>query len=395
MLARRYEPAVRFGRKCIDVSRSLDLASEEENGLLALGTAELVLGDVDEGIAILQGIADGATEEVGYRSRMIALGMLGSGGGEVRRYDPAERWLHAAIGLARRFDEDYSAEYSTAWLARIGFERGHWDRAAELAASVETDGAIVTRLTAGGTLGRVRVRRGDPAGSELLTELADTGAGQELQHRWPITAGRAEHAWLHGDPDLGRRIVEPDYRLALTTDSAWAKGEMSFWMWQCGAITEPPPGAAEPFALHIAGRWHEAAAAWRELGCPYEEALALAGSGEEDALRTALQLLQRLNARPAADRVRAEMRALDLDDVPPRPRERTRAAPAMLTRRQMEVLDLVRQGLTNAEIAAQLYISTKTAGHHVSAVLRKLGARSRTEAAAIAAEMGIEPGPPR
>ncbi|MDH3302822.1 MAG: AAA family ATPase [Acidimicrobiia bacterium] len=52
MLARRYEPAVRFGRKCIDVSRSLDLAREEENGLLALGTAELVAGDVDEGRAV-------------------------------------------------------------------------------------------------------------------------------------------------------------------------------------------------------------------------------------------------------------------------------------------------------------------------------------------------------
>jgi DNA-binding CsgD family transcriptional regulator len=49
-----------------------------------------------------------------------------------------------------------------------------------------------------------------------------------------------------------------------------------------------------------------------------------------------------------------------------------------------QVLDLVRAGLTNAEIGARLFISTKTAEHHVGRVLAKLGVRSRAEAAAVA-----------
>ena len=72
------------------------------------------------------------------------------------------------------------------------------------------------------------------------------------------------------------------------------------------------------------------------------------------------------------------MRELGLR-VPHGPREATRANPAGLTARQLEVLALLAEGLTNAEIADRLVVSPRTAEHHVAAVLTKLGAATRRE----------------
>ena len=82
------------------------------------------------------------------------------------------------------------------------------------------------------------------------------------------------------------------------------------------------------------------------------------------------------------------MRALGLR-VPAGPREQTRANPAGLTARQLEVLALVAKGLTNAEIADRLVVSPRTAEHHVAAVLTKLGAETRRDAARRAAELEL------
>ena len=71
------------------------------------------------------------------------------------------------------------------------------------------------------------------------------------------------------------------------------------------------------------------------------------------------------------------------------PRASTRDNPAGLTAREVEVLGLVGQGLRNADIAARLFVSEKTVGHHVSAILRKLGVRTRGEASAEAQRVGV------
>jgi DNA-binding NarL/FixJ family response regulator len=68
-------------------------------------------------------------------------------------------------------------------------------------------------------------------------------------------------------------------------------------------------------------------------------------------------------------------------------------SPAGLTARQIEVLQLVAEGLTNAEIADRLIVSQRTAEHHVAAVLTKLGASTRREAARRASELGLDSRP--
>jgi DNA-binding CsgD family transcriptional regulator len=118
-----------------------------------------------------------------------------------------------------------------------------------------------------------------------------------------------------------------------------------------------------------------------------ELAEVFAATGEEAnavaEARAALATFERLGATPYRDRSLAQLRALG---VGVRMQHRSGAELLeSLTARESEVLDLVRQGYSNTEIAARLYISPKTAEHHVGRILAKLGVRSRAEAAALAA----------
>ena len=83
------------------------------------------------------------------------------------------------------------------------------------------------------------------------------------------------------------------------------------------------------------------------------------------------------------------MRRRGIRSIPVGPRTATREHPLGLTRREREVLDLICAGLSNAEIARKLFISVKTAGHHVSAVLAKLGVPTRSAAATRAVKLGL------
>src|SRR6185369_5839412 len=128
---------------------------------------------------------------------------------------------------------------------------------------------------------------------------------------------------------------------------------------------------------------------WAARGCRYFAALALAACHDEDDLRESLSELQGLGARPAAAIVGRRLRERGARGVRLGPRATTRANPAGLTARELDVLDLLAGGDRNADIAAKLFLSEKTVGHHVSAILRKLGVQSRGQAAAEAARLGI------
>ena len=145
---------------------------------------------------------------------------------------------------------------------------------------------------------------------------------------------------------------------------------------------------ASPFREHCEGSWREAAAGWKVLGRPYEQALALSG-GDDAAQRQALEIFDRLGAGPAAVRLRRQMRAGGARAVPRGPIAVTRANSAGLTRRQLQVLGLVDEGLSNTEIASRLCISAKTAEHHVSAIMGRLDAPTRQAAAAAARNRGL------
>ena len=182
-----------------------------------------------------------------------------------------------------------------------------------------------------------------------------------------------------------------------TKSRAWLTGELAFWLWRLGGPDRLPTGGlpdgvAEPFRLQMAGAWDGAAACWRARGCPYEAAAALADSDQEPQLRAALTELERLGARPLGALVARKLRALGVRGLTRGPRPATRANPANLTARELEVLGLLVEGRSNRQIAEALFISDKTASVHVSNILAKLGVANRGEAAAVAHRLRLTGG---
>ena len=110
--------------------------------------------------------------------------------------------------------------------------------------------------------------------------------------------------------------------------------------------------------------------------------MALAASAAEHDLREALKMFQELGARPAAAIVSRRLRGKGARGVPRGPRTTTLRNAANLTEREAEILGLVAEGLSNPEIAGRLFLSTKTVDHHVSAILGKLGVKTRGQAVA-------------
>jgi DNA-binding NarL/FixJ family response regulator len=164
---------------------------------------------------------------------------------------------------------------------------------------------------------------------------------------------------------------------------------LQLWRRLAGLESDNGVDSPGPFGLGLAGRWQEAADGWAEASCPYEAALALSQTDDVEALRQAHAECLRLGARPLATVVARKLRESGARDVPRGPRAATRANEAELTPRELEVLGLVADGLRNADIAERLFLSTRTVDHHVSAIRRKLGARTRGEAVAAAGRLGL------
>jgi DNA-binding CsgD family transcriptional regulator len=180
-----------------------------------------------------------------------------------------------------------------------------------------------------------------------------------------------------------RRVLDeeqPSGRLALRF-GAWAR--------VAGLDVDiEAPDRPTPHADMLRGDWLAAADGYGEVGWGYDRALMLSLLDDEASLGEAITIARELGAVPLTKRVARRLRAQGLR-VPPGPRETTRANPAGLTARQVEVLALLVDGLTNAEIAQRLVVSPRTAEHHVAAVLTKLGATTRREAARRASELRL------
>ena len=309
---------------------------------------------------------------------------------EQRRLSAAATVLDMSLPLTVEFDLPVCHVWQLGARGRLGLLRGDWEASLDDAAAVlDRPSAPLARTWAHLVRGLVHLRRTGDAGSDLddAWDLA-TRLGEPLR-LLPAAAALIERSWLCGGSE-GR---EEAVRLLRSVEGAgleWARGDLAVWLQRLDpSLVIDDLTVSRPHRLQLTGRAAQAARMWDELGAAYDGAMAHVESGEPEDVRQGLGLLDRVGADAVAARLRRYLRDRGVANVPARPRAATLTNTAGLTAREVQVLALLDEGLSNAELAARLYIARRTADHHVSAILSKLNVTNRRQAVRAGRELGI------
>ncbi|MBP0455516.1 AAA family ATPase [Kitasatospora sp. RG8] len=312
------------------------------------------------------------------------------------RHRDAEVTATEALALARDTGQHQWVSQLSALLACLAALAGDADQVAALTATARTATALTTTTPGGGTAGSAAAAPGEPWAQWALA-LLDLGhgrAGDAADRLQGLTTGPYRHhvSGTRAVPDL----VEAAVRLGAPERAAEPYERFARW---AGAAAVPWAEALRLRCQALLGPDELAESAYRAaLGLhdgthrPFEQARTALLYGEwlrrerrrTDArphLRAALETFERLGARPWADRARTELTATGTSA--PAPADAPAGALTALTPQELQIARLAAQGLTNRDIAAQLFLSPRTVGHHLYKAYPKLGIASRTDLPAL------------
>lgn len=392
-----------YMRNDLDEARALasearEVAERNDLGQLALRSqvvtmvADLVSGDESARPVLLKQLE--AARDRGWDELASTIySQVSSLDVEHGRLRAAEQVLQVSIPFAEQRDIPICRHWQTGVRARLQLQRGRWEAALEDAATVVADDGMPLALVWPRLISvLVPLRRGEHADLGVLDDAWSLVEQiDEPLRRLAVLGALAEVAWMTGrtDPRVDEYAVAELADLGSRSGTEWGAAHLGAWLRRLGLPVPAQARTAEPYRLVDEGQVAEAARWWGLVGDPFAEAMAWADSADPAERVTGIRLLDAIGAVGTADRLRVELRQDGTVNVPQRPRESTRANPAGLTNRQLEVARLVARGLSNGEIATQLFISPKTADHHVSAILTKLDVPNRRAVVVNAVQLGL------
>lgn len=384
MLRSDHQQTISHARQALDlVGDTPSPARVAALNTMGVGLANLSYPD---GLAELEASFHEAAELGLHEAQAQAAGNLNVLHGMNLNFDQARHWIERGLEVVERVDMprvEYWVRTGAAWAAHTA---GDWSAATSSARDIYETPSVSrwVRFNCGLLLGRVQNRQGLPQGRLLSVDLWKQAEDLDaFDAKVDVGSVFGELVWLSQDASL---VPEPLMKVLDTAWRTWSypgAAEVAQWFWLAGLIELPEGAPPSPYRSLMEGEWEEVARLWEEAGSPYDVAVALS-QGDQPAKLEALAIADRLGAVPLANLVRRDLRSRGVQGVPRGPRSERRQSPLGLTRRQAEVLELLGDGLSNAEIADHLYLSVRTVEKHVSMVLASLGAADRGEAVRIA-----------
>ena len=310
---------------------------------------------------------------------------------QLKDYDLGTRTLVDGIHYCEEVELDSWRTYMLSWKARLLLDTGQYADAVVIAESLlhnETQASVV-KSSALVVIGTVRMRTNQPDALPMLLDAKSKASeSMELQRILPALTALLEYEWITGQPILEKPPIELVIGLLSQGGTLRESSEFDFWLWKVRGEKVPLHDVHERYRADDPKTAMATAAAWAQLGCPYEQAIFLF-EGDESAKREAIAIVHKLGATAVYEKMKLEMRSEGIRSIPRGSRATTRANPALLTDRELGVLELLKEGLQNKEIGSRLFISAKTVDHHISAILSKLDVDSRTKAVREAIRRGI------
>ena len=392
MLADERDECRFWGEKAIVMAKEL---ADEETLSHALNNVGIVqmrsYSSRPKGIELLQQSLEIALRNSHEDNALRAYINIGSNAVVMKDYSYAKKNLDEGLRYCEERDLDLGSLYLLSFKARLCLETGAWDEAERIGEMlIKNEGQpAVVRIGALYALAMVRMRRGSDEVLSLLQEAKEkTLATMEPQRIVPVMAALLEYEWITGKSLIEKAVLDDVLNMISQRGNANENSLFAFWLLKARNQQVPLRETFEGYKIYTSAMALKAASLWRQLGCPYEQALALFNGGDDDK-KEALGIIQKLGAGAIYEKMKFEMRASGIKSIPRGIRKSTKSNPANLTDRELDIIQLLKDGLQNKEIAAKLFISPKTVDHHLSSIFFKLDVNSRTKALQEASRLEI------
>ena len=392
MLSDEADECIMWGEKAIEMAKELGNEEILCHALNNVGALQMCIPSTEQkGIMLLKQSLEIALKNAYHEHAARAYTNLSSGSVKIKVYTFARQTLDEGIHYCEEKDLNSWTDYMLSWKARLLLETGDWKEAYSIADNLiknENQPATI-KITALIVVAKVLMRKGEKEASAILQEAKTKSVEtMELQRVIPLMIALLEYEWLTGKMIIENNDIEVTAALLQRSGINQERNEYAFWMKKAGRHFIHSKEIEAAYDINSAAKVLQAAAFWGKSCCPYEQALVLFEGNENDK-RKAITIVQDLGAAAVYEKMKQEMRNAGIKNIPRGIRQSTRSNIALLTGREMDILQLLKEDLQNKEIAAQLFISPKTVDHHISSILFKLDADSRSKAVTEAVRRGI------